>query len=169
MPHSTPFPRPVAKELSHDKLCWTMIVLAVCMIGVGFYRGWFVLSGHTRDTGSHKVDVKLTVDTDKMKEDAESVQDKAKKLRVRTRNASGRLSNAITLVRNSGPLPRKPGESGQECQRELLDSQRPTLTTRFGNLFEKDVDHEKALHSTRRSGDLGRRSRILSRLVCAFV
>lgn len=97
------------------------------------------------------------------------MQDKAKELRVRTRNASGRLSNALTLVRNSGPLPRKPGERGQECQRELLDSQRPTLTTRFGNLFEKDVDHEKALHCTRRSGDLGRRNRVLSRLVCAFV
>ena len=43
---------------------------------LGFYRGWFILSGHTRDTGSHKVDVKLTVDPVKLKEDAESAQDK---------------------------------------------------------------------------------------------
>ena len=73
MPHSSPFPRPAAKELSHDKRCWTLIVLALGVVGLGFYRGRFVLSG---DTGSHKVDVNLTVDPDKMKEDAESVQDK---------------------------------------------------------------------------------------------
>jgi hypothetical protein len=62
------------------KLCWTMIVLALCVVGLGFYRGWFVLSSHTRETGNHKVDVNLTVDPDKMKEDAETVKDKTKEL-----------------------------------------------------------------------------------------
>ena len=55
-------------------------MLALGVVGPGFYRGWFVLSSHSRDTGSHKVDVNLTVDPDKMKEDAESVKDKANEL-----------------------------------------------------------------------------------------
>ncbi len=62
------------------KICWSLIVLAVCVVGLGFYRGWFVLSSHSRDTGSHKVDVNLTVDQDKMKQDGEKVREKTKEL-----------------------------------------------------------------------------------------
>jgi len=62
------------------RLCWTVIVLAICVVGVGFYRGWFVVSSHPRETGSHKLDVNLTVDPDKMKEDAEAVKGKTKEL-----------------------------------------------------------------------------------------
>lgn len=62
------------------KLCWSVIVLALCVIGLGFTRGWFVLSSHSRDTGSQKVDINLTVDQDKMKQDGEKVKDKTKEL-----------------------------------------------------------------------------------------
>ena len=62
------------------RVCWTMIVLALVVVGLGFYRGWFVLSSHSRDTGSHKVDINLTVDQDKMKQDGEKVKDKTKEL-----------------------------------------------------------------------------------------
>ena len=57
---------------------WLM-VLAIIVIGLGFYRGWFTMSGG-REPVSHKVDVNLTVDTDKVKADAETVKDKAKEL-----------------------------------------------------------------------------------------
>ena len=53
-----------------------LIVLVIIGVGLGFYRGWFVVSGG-REAVTHKVDVNLTVDTDKVKADAEAVKDKA--------------------------------------------------------------------------------------------
>ena len=44
-------------------------VLAVVVVGVGFYRGWFTLTGG-REAESQHIDVKLSVDTDKVKHDA---------------------------------------------------------------------------------------------------
>ena len=56
-----------------------LIVIVIIGVGLGFYRGWFTVSG-SRETVSHKVDVNLTVDTDKVKEDAQTVKDKASEL-----------------------------------------------------------------------------------------
>jgi len=53
-----------------------LFVAALCLIGLGFYRGWFTLSS-PRDAGSNKVNVNLAVDPDRMKEDAEKASDKA--------------------------------------------------------------------------------------------
>ena len=53
-----------------------LIVLVIIGVGLGFYRGWFVVSGG-REAVTHKVDVNLTVDTDKVKADAEALKDKA--------------------------------------------------------------------------------------------
>ncbi len=62
-----------------------LIVFAIIAISLGFYRGWFTVSG-SREAVSHKVDVNLTVDTDKVKTDAETVKEKAKEL---TGNSTG--------------------------------------------------------------------------------
>jgi len=43
-----------------------LIIVAIVVAGVGFYRGWFVLSSG-RHSGSNKVDVNLSVDPDKVK------------------------------------------------------------------------------------------------------
>ena len=56
-----------------------LIVLAILVIGVGFYRGWFTVS-HEREADSNKVDVNLTVDPDKVHEDAETVKNKAEQM-----------------------------------------------------------------------------------------
>ena len=61
------------------RLYLTLIVLAVVVVGVGFYQGWFALSSG-RQAESQKVDVHLTVDPEKMKEDAGKVKDKTKGL-----------------------------------------------------------------------------------------
>ena len=53
-----------------------LIVLAVC---VGFYRGWFSVTTN-KELFSEKRDVQLTVDPDKMKQDANAVEDKTKAL-----------------------------------------------------------------------------------------
>ena len=49
-----------------------IIVLAIVVVGLGFYRGWFTLTGE-REAESHNIDVKLSVDTDKVKHDAGAV------------------------------------------------------------------------------------------------
>ena len=57
-----------------------LVVIVLVVIGVGFYRGWFALSSSTADQGSNKVNVNLTVDRDKMQEDAQAVQNKTAEL-----------------------------------------------------------------------------------------
>lgn len=57
-----------------------LVVLVLCVVGLGFYRGWFVLSTTGRDTEDNKVNVNLTVDPDKVKADAETVKGKTAEL-----------------------------------------------------------------------------------------
>ena len=54
-----------------------LVVIAILVIGLGFYRGWFALSRSVPGTGSNKVNINLAADPDKMKQDAEMVKDKA--------------------------------------------------------------------------------------------
>lgn len=70
-----------------------LFVLAVILIGLGFYRGWFTLSSPEADNGSNKVELNLTVDQDKMKEDANAVKDKALELTDGTKDSTGTTEN----------------------------------------------------------------------------
>jgi hypothetical protein len=65
------------------RFCSLLIVLAFIVVGLGFYRGWFTVSGG-REAESQKVDVNLTVDPDKVKADAETVKDKVSELTGKT-------------------------------------------------------------------------------------
>ncbi len=71
-----------------------LIVFAIIVVGVGFYRGWFTVSGG-REAETHKVDVNLTVDTDKVKEDVETVKDKATELTGKTTDGATELGREI--------------------------------------------------------------------------
>jgi len=62
------------------KLFAVLIVLAICVVGFGFYRGWFALSSPSPPAGSNEVNVNLATDTGKMRQDAETVRDKAVEL-----------------------------------------------------------------------------------------
>jgi hypothetical protein len=62
------------------RLFRVLVVVAIVMIGVGFYRGWFSLSSPDADDGSNKVNLNLTMDADKMKEDAKAVTKKSTEL-----------------------------------------------------------------------------------------
>jgi len=65
-----------------------LFIVVLCVVGIGFYRGWFVLSSHSDDNaGGHKVDVNLSVDQDKMKADVKAVEAKAKDLTGSAANA----------------------------------------------------------------------------------
>ena len=54
-----------------------LVVLVLCTVGIGFYRSWFTVTRPSSDAASHKVNVNVTVDPDKIKADAEKVKDKA--------------------------------------------------------------------------------------------
>ena len=54
------------------RFCQAITLLAIFVVGVGFYRGWFTLTGN-REAEDHNIDVKLSVDTDKIKQDAGAV------------------------------------------------------------------------------------------------
>jgi hypothetical protein len=53
-----------------------LLVLLLCVVGFGFYRGWFSLSHSNPDMGSNKVNISLTVDPDKMKADTAMMKEK---------------------------------------------------------------------------------------------
>jgi sialic acid synthase SpsE len=67
-----------------------LIVLGLCVAVLGFYRGWFELSRSDRGAPSNKVDVNLSVDPDKVKEDVGRAKQSTKALGDR---AKGRLTS----------------------------------------------------------------------------
>ena len=62
------------------KLSAVLIATAILVVGLGFYRGWFAFSRPAADAGSNNVNINLATDTDKMKQDAKLVTDKATEL-----------------------------------------------------------------------------------------
>lgn len=56
------------------KLFAVLTVLVLVVIGIGFYRGWFALSSSEAEKGNTKVNVNLTVDREKMREDAQAAK-----------------------------------------------------------------------------------------------
>jgi hypothetical protein len=63
----------------------TLLVLVVVGLVAAFVRGWIAFSTPAREPESNKVNVKLTVDPDKVKEDAERVKEKAEEAREEIR------------------------------------------------------------------------------------
>jgi hypothetical protein len=55
------------------RFCQLLTVLTVLVAGTGFYRGWFTVSGDD-GAGTGNVEVKLSVDTEKVKTDADAVK-----------------------------------------------------------------------------------------------
>jgi hypothetical protein len=67
-----------------------LVVFVLCVVGLGFYRGWFVLSSDRGTAGDHKVDVHLTVDPEKAKDDAQKLEEKARGLTGKAENETTR-------------------------------------------------------------------------------
>ncbi len=61
---------------SHLKL---VIVLLSCLVGIGFWRGWFSISSPRSDTEGDKVNVNMSVDKGKIKSDIKTVERKVEK------------------------------------------------------------------------------------------
>jgi hypothetical protein len=59
------------------KALGTLVIIALIVAGVGFYRGWFGVS--TEDQPG-ETNVELRIDKDKIKQDAEAASEKARGL-----------------------------------------------------------------------------------------
>ncbi len=55
-----------------------LVVLLICLIGIGFYRGWFSLSAGNADPEGKKVNVNMSVDKEKMRSDVKETNEKVK-------------------------------------------------------------------------------------------
>jgi hypothetical protein len=60
------------------RLFMFMIVLLVVVGGVGFYRGWFTFTTEHKDGADNKVGLKVEIDKDKIKADAEAASSKVR-------------------------------------------------------------------------------------------
>lgn len=52
----------------------SLVVLVICLVGIGLYRGWFSFSSTTRDPETNKVNINVSVDADKLRADARKVK-----------------------------------------------------------------------------------------------
>jgi hypothetical protein len=64
----------------------SLILLAVALIAVSIVRGWVGMTAPQRENQTNKVDVKITVDPDKVKEDARHVKESAETLENKVRD-----------------------------------------------------------------------------------
>ena len=70
----------------------TMVfVLLLCVIGFGFYQGWFAVSSPSPKAGSHEVNLNLSVDRDKIKADTDTVMNKAEEIAGQAKEGASEL------------------------------------------------------------------------------
>ena len=81
------------------RLLTVVVLVALLLIGVGFYRGWFAMSSSGSDSASKKVNVNLTVDRNKIEEDAEAVQNKTTELTGKITNPTSEAAPAAAAER----------------------------------------------------------------------
>jgi hypothetical protein len=62
------------------KLGAALTLLAILVVGLGFYRGWFTLTSPAPESGSNKVNINLATDPDQMKQDVQTTKDKVAEL-----------------------------------------------------------------------------------------
>ena len=56
-----------------------VIVLLLCLVGIGFWRGWFSVSSPKPDTEGNKVNVNMSVGKGKIKSDIKKAERKVEK------------------------------------------------------------------------------------------
>jgi hypothetical protein len=53
-----------------------LVILALCVVGIGFYRGWFSFSKPQPEAQGGKVDISVTFDKGKANADLKKVEEK---------------------------------------------------------------------------------------------
>ena len=93
-----------------------LLVLALLGVGLGFYRGWFAAS-ERREILTDKVDIQLSVDTDKMKKDADYV------VHGKPKDLKGTLKEDAEIVKEKATeLGGKIKDEAQELGRDIRDT-----------------------------------------------
>ncbi len=88
-----------------------LVVLVLCVLGFGFYSGWWAISSSSPDADSNKVDINLTVNPDKVKEDAATVKDKAAEL-------TGQVKEKVSELGDQKEGDQKEGDQKEGDQKE---------------------------------------------------
>jgi len=78
------------------RLFAVLVVLVICVVGIGFFRSWFTVTSPSSDTASHKVNVSVTVDPEKIKADAKTVKEKAVDLAGQATEGANELVDPAT-------------------------------------------------------------------------
>jgi hypothetical protein len=55
-----------------------LVVLLICLVGIGIFRGWFSVSSTNPDAAGNKVNVNVSVDKGKIKSDVKKAKEKVK-------------------------------------------------------------------------------------------
>jgi hypothetical protein len=66
------------REIIMRSLIKLAVVLLICFVVIGFFLGWFSFSSHSSNADGDKVDVQMSVDKAKMKEDVKKAKEKVK-------------------------------------------------------------------------------------------
>jgi hypothetical protein len=85
------------------KLSTVLVILAILVVGVGFYQGWFAISRPASEAGSSKVNINLAADPEKMTQDAQLIKDKATELTSGVTDDDQVEGQEIDIVRSNSP------------------------------------------------------------------
>lgn len=55
-----------------------LVLLLICLVGIGFYRGWFSFSNLSPNTDGNRVNIDVSLDKGKMKSDIKEAEQKVK-------------------------------------------------------------------------------------------
>ena len=69
-----------------------LVLVAICIVGVGLYRGWFSVSTEKKD---EKPTVSFSVDQQKIKEDEEKVKEKLQDLKHEVKEKTSGKPDAV--------------------------------------------------------------------------
>jgi hypothetical protein len=58
------------------RLIYLLLLLLLCLGGIGLYRGWFSFSKTSNDKDNEKININVSVDKNKIKADAKEVKEK---------------------------------------------------------------------------------------------
>lgn len=81
-----------------NRIIIVLVLLGVCAVGLGFYRGWFRVGSDSADGTSH---VTLSVDTDKLQQDRKTavadVQDAGRKIKDKVAGPNEKSVNGTAV------------------------------------------------------------------------
>lgn len=121
-----------------------LLVLLICLVGLGFYQGWFAVTTHSDASADpDKVDVTLTVDKEKIKSDGEKLKEQAGELAGGVKQSASELGSDVReMVKTPGDAAVKgPLESTKGTIEKVdLERRQVTVKTQRNEVIVVDTD-----------------------------